>query len=261
VALVDVPRRVDVGAGVALHPQLREVVLGAVRHGVLEPHHGARHRPLRERRQVRHVRVRDVDDAPGAALPQQAPCRLGRGRAGVHRAGALAGRVARVRVAGRGERGRGGEDDDEERDEEQRGERRWRGHGCAPVTWQALGPELESGVLGSGLLSSSLETDGSLAYYSPAAFILWPLDHPPPAARTMATARDPGRPSRGPPDERRRHPCRCRVVLHQTTTVETAASRSGTAREMPPCTPKKEKEKEKLMGAVRHVAVYVYGSG
>jgi len=83
------------------------------------------------------------------------------------------------------------------------------------------------------------------------AFILWPLDHPRPAARAMATARDPGRPSGGPPDDRRRRRC----VLQPPASCR--ATPPGKL-EMAPCTPKKEGKK---MGAVHHVAVYVYGSG
>jgi hypothetical protein len=65
------PRRVDV----ARHVELRQVVLGAVLHGLPEPQHGGGgdHGPRGERRHVRHVRVRDVHDAPppAAALVQQ----------------------------------------------------------------------------------------------------------------------------------------------------------------------------------------------
>lgn len=66
VALVYVARRVDVGARVAVHLELRQIADRPVRHGVLEPHHGARHRPRRELRQVGPVRVGDVQDPPAA---------------------------------------------------------------------------------------------------------------------------------------------------------------------------------------------------
>lgn len=91
VLLDHVARRVDVGPGVHHHPELRHVVDGPVGHGLREPGHRAQPVPP-GRRQLRPVRVRDVDDPPAAVLLQP-HLRAARARAA---AGADVVRVCRV---------------------------------------------------------------------------------------------------------------------------------------------------------------------